>query len=241
MPTNDIAAGNAVEPGLDPDLYFLPYGYEQRGTPEYFVDDEQDGVVWQPDVYPFAAQVALANDCDVVIDLGCGRGGKLVTLQAAQPGWEYIGVDIGANIAWCQQNLPFGQWVEADLETCRTLPLPAEVLRRTVLVCSDVLEHLVRPEVAMDLIGSLLHGGARAAVLSTPARELRAGPADPGPPRNTSHVREWASREFCAFVRARGLEIADFSLTRSDDAGGGRTTQLALIQSRVEPEKGAAR
>lgn len=228
MPDN-ITVADASEPALDPDHYFLPFGYEQRGAAEYFVDDEQDGVTWQPDVYPFAARVAMAHDCDSIIDLGCGRGGKLVTLQAAQPGWKFVGVDVGSNIIWCQQKLPFGRWIEADLETCRYLPLPADVLRRALVVCSDVLEHLVHPEALTALIGSLLERGACAAVLSTPARELRAGSADPGPPRNRAHAREWASREFCAFVQAQGLEIADFSLTRSDDAGGGRTTQLVLI------------
>jgi 2-polyprenyl-3-methyl-5-hydroxy-6-metoxy-1,4-benzoquinol methylase len=241
VPANDVAAEGPVEPRLDPNHYFLPYGYEQRRAPEYFFDDEQDGTVWQPDVYPIAAQVALASGCEVIVDLGCGRGGKLVALQATYPRWNFIGVDIGPNIAWCQENLSFGQWIEADLETCHALPLSSQVLRRAVMVCSDVLEHLVCPEVATDLMASLLQRGVQAAVLSTPARELRAGAADAGPPRNTAHVREWASREFRAFVRARGLEIAEFSLTRSDDAGGGRTTQLVLIKGSPEAEKGTTR
>jgi SAM-dependent methyltransferase len=234
-----IASASTELAHLDPHQYFLPHGYTQRSTPEYFVDSDEDGVLWQPDVYPFAAQVAVQNGCRSIIDLGCGRGGKLNLMQAARPDWRYIGVDVGTNITWCQENLPFGQWIEADLEECRALPLPSEVVRQSVVVCSDVLEHLVHPEVATDLIGSLLRSGARAAVLSTPARELRAGPTDPGPPRNTSHVREWASQEFCAFIRSRGLKITDFSLTRSDDAGGGRTTQLVLIQPNRDHAEGA--
>ncbi|MFI1648633.1 class I SAM-dependent methyltransferase [Streptomyces avidinii] len=231
MPTDDVAGQTITHPTLDPDHYFLPYGYEQRAVPEYFTDDVEDGITWQPDVYPFAAQVARDHGCDVIVDLGCGRGGKLVPLHAGQPDWQYIGVDVGANISWCQENLAFGRWIEADLETCQALPIDDDVLSRAVIVCSDVLEHLVRPDVAAGLIGSLLQRGARAAVLSTPARELRAGAADPGPPRNVSHVREWASEEFRAFLTGAGLNITDFSHTRSDDAGGGMTTQLALLQA----------
>ncbi|MFH8802186.1 class I SAM-dependent methyltransferase [Streptomyces sp. NPDC017936] len=230
MPTDGVAVHPTAEPALDPEAYFLPLGYRQHSVPEYFDDVTDDGIVWQPDVYPFAAGVAAAHGCDTVIDLGCGRGGKLAALHAEQPAWTYVGVDIGSNIAWCRDHLGFGEWLEADLETCDALPLPDELLARSVVICSDVLEHLVRPEVAADLIGSMLRRGAPAAVLSTPARELRAGAAHPGPPRNTSHVREWASREFRAFLESRGLAITEQSLTRSDDGGGGGlTTQLVLL------------
>lgn len=229
MPADGVTLEHGDEAALDPERCFLPVGYAQRTVPEYFDDDPDDGITWQPDVYPFAAAVAAANGCDIVIDLGCGRGGKLKSLYDQHPDWTFIGVDIGSNIDWCRQNLPFGSWLTADLESCGELPLTDEVLARAVVICSDVLEHLVCPEVAADLIGSMLRRGAKAAVLSTPARELRAGAAHPGPPRNTSHVREWASREFCAFLESRGLEIQEFSLTRSDDGGGGRTTQLVLL------------
>jgi Methyltransferase domain len=241
VPAADVGGESAVGSSLDSLRYFLPHNYVQRFTPEYFVDDERDGVLWQPDVYPFAAQVALENGCDSIIDLGCGRGGKLVTLHAVRPDWHYIGIDVGSNIAWCQEHLAFGQWIEADLETCCTLQLPLARVRKAIVVCSDVLEHLVNPDVATGLIGSLLRSGAQAAVLSTPARELRAGLNHPGPPRNTAHVREWASQEFCSFVRAQGLEISSFSFSRSDDAGGGRTTQLLLVRSGGQPEGGTDR
>ncbi|MFF5334124.1 class I SAM-dependent methyltransferase [Streptomyces sp. NPDC013181] len=239
MHADGIAAVGGDISHLDPDQYFLPRGYTQRPAPEYFVDAEDDGVLWQPDVYPYAARIADETGSGTIIDLGCGRGGKLALLHAERPDRQYVGVDVGVNITWCQDNLPFGRWIEADLETSRALPLSAETVRDSVVVCSDVLEHLVRPEVATDLIAGLLRDGARAAVLSTPARELRAGAADPGPPRNTSHVREWASEEFCAFVRSRGLEITHFSHTRSDDSGGGLTTQLLLVRPGGGTEGGA--
>jgi SAM-dependent methyltransferase len=225
-----------AEGDMDADRYFLPPGYQQREKPGYFLDDEQDGILWQPDVYPFATDVASRHGCTAIIDLGCGRGGKLATIRAARPHWKYFGVDVGPNIAWCQANRPFGRWIEADLETCRTLPLSTDEIRTAVVVCSDVLEHLVRPEIAVGLVASLLRVGSPAAVLSTPAREHRAGPRDPGPPRNPSHVREWAGWEFRGFLSALGLEIADFTLTRSDNGGGGRTTQLVLVDAGERPE-----
>src|SRR5690606_5282573 len=93
--------------------------------------------------------------------------------------------------------------------------------------CSDVLEHLVRPDIAMRLMWTLATIGDNApVVLSTPAREHRAGAAYHGQPRNPAHVREWTSAEFAAFVTASGFSIHDAHLTRSDDHRGGLTTQL---------------
>jgi hypothetical protein len=98
-----------------------------------------------------------------------------------------------------------------------------------VVVCSDVLEHLVDPRPAMRLICWLFDHGAACAVLSTPARDKRAGAEHLGPPFNPSHVREWTQDEFRAFVESFPVAIARFELTRSDDGGGGLTTQFVVL------------
>ena len=69
-------------------------------------------------------------------------------------------------------------------------------------------------------------GDSAPVVLSTPAREGRAGAAYLGQPRNPAHVREWTSSEFQSFVRGSGFAIHHACLTRSDDLGNGLTTQL---------------
>jgi hypothetical protein len=210
-----------------PQRFCLPVGYQQRQQPEYFADDADDGITWQPDVYPHAADLARHLGRDAIIDVGCGRAAKLATLHQHEPTWHYIGVDVGPNIQWCQTHHPFGTWLEADLEACTVLPIPADQLCRAVIVCSDVLEHLVRPDIAMRLMWTLATIGNDApVVLSTPAREHRAGADYLGQPRNPAHVREWTSAEFTAFVAASGFGIRDAHLTRSDDHSGGLTTQL---------------
>lgn len=207
--------------------FALPDGYEQRLTPVYFADDADDGIVWQPDVYPHAADIARHLGRTVIIDIGCGRAAKLAALHQEMPDWHYIGVDYGSNIEWCRGSHPFGEWLEADLEACDSLPISADRLRQAVIICSDVLEHLVRPYVAMGMMLSLAIAGDDApVVLSTPARERRAGADYIGPPRNPAHVREWTSEEFAAFVTANGFIIHDAHLTRSDDRSNGLTTQL---------------
>jgi hypothetical protein len=77
----------------------------------------------------------------------------------------------------------------------------------------------------------LLDKGAACAVLSTPARDKRAGAEHLGPPFNPSHVREWTQTEFRAFVASFPVWIDRAELTRSDDGGGGLTTQLVVVTS----------
>lgn len=214
---------------FDPDLSFLTRGYTQRVPPEYFADTDDSGVTWQPDVYPETLALARKHDRVVIIDLGCGRAGKLVALREQNPDLDIIGVDFGSNIDWCREHRPVGRWLSADLESVTTLPLPPELLGRSVVVCSDVLEHLIDPRPAMRLICRLLDHGAACAVLSTPARDKRAGTGHLGPPANPSHVREWTQDEFRAFVASFPVAVERFELTRSDDGGGGLTTQLAVL------------
>lgn len=209
--------------------YFIRSGYLSRDTVEYFADETDDATVWQPDVYPYAAARVEELGRDVLIDIGCGRAGKLATLAASRPEWTYVGVDFGENLRWCRENHSFGRWVEADLESTRVLPIAPALIRLSVVVCSDVVEHLLNPGPALALILRLLAEGSAAAVLSTPAREFRSGYDAPGPPRNPSHVREWASDEFQALLRAVGFEIHYAGLTRSDDVSHGLSTQLVLV------------
>jgi len=204
----------------------LPAAYQQRLTPDYFADTADDGITWQPDVHPHATCLARELGRDVIIDIGCGRAGKLALLQHDQQEWHYIGVDYGPNIEWCRTNHAFGDWIEGDLETCAALAIPSAQLHRAVIICSDVLEHLVHPDIAMRMMLTLATTGDNApVVLSTPARECRAGADCLGQPRNPAHVREWTSSEFQSFVSANGFAIHD-ARTRSDDQSNGLTTQL---------------
>jgi hypothetical protein len=209
--------------------HFIRPGYRSRDTVAYFVDETHDGITWQPDVYPYAAARAEELGRGVLIDIGCGRAAKLAALAAARPDWTFIGVDFGDNLRWCRDNHTFGQWIEADLEQARRLPITPELTSRSLVICSDVLEHLLDPQPALALIRGLLAQGCAAAVLSTPAREHRSGYHAPGPPRNPSHVREWASDEFQALLRHAGFEVRHARLTRSDDVSHGLSTQLVLV------------
>ncbi len=207
--------------------FHIKPGYISRDTPEYFEDSVTDktGDVWQPDVYRLAALVARRLGCDRIIDVGCGRAQKLAALY---PEFSITGVDYGDNIRFCRQQHRFGQWIEADLEQPFTVKAPPARLRRSVVVCSDVIEHLIDPTALLRTLRDLVRH-APAVILSTPERDRTRGMDDPGPPKNRAHVREWNLRELESLLKAAGFTVNFIGLTRSNTNSNEMNTTVAVL------------
>lgn len=211
-----------------PERYRITEGYvEYADGPAYFADDGGDGLVHQPDVYPYAQALAELGGVTRIIDLGCGRGGKLAAMHAAHPEWEFVGVDHGDNIEWCREAYSWGLWVEANLDYSghiAALAMSVEVeWRSAVVIVADVIEHLRNPE---HLAWLLYVTDPSAIVLSSPCRFLTWGGDHLGPPPNMCHVREWTCVELLDWLRAEQLGIVHASHTRADENDEARTAAL---------------
>lgn len=222
-------AQRAAAPARAADRFDLPAAYVSRAKPVYYADTPDDGLTWQPDVYPTAAEIARSLQCDTLVDIGCGQARKL---SALHPEFKLIGVDYGGNMEHCRTKFPFGTWLEADFEDISMLPLPARVLRHSVVVCSDVIEHLVDPRSLMHALRELL-AHAPALVLSTPDRERTWGKVHMGPPPNPAHIREWTLAELSALFEREGFTLAAATHTRSNDGSPDLATIMLVL---VNPE-----
>ncbi len=145
-------------------------------------DDVDHGDEWQVGVY----EIVRAFD-KPVIDIGCGRARKL--RGHSHP---VTGYDRPETVRWLLDNEPWGTWNVVDLEH----PNLAVDTSGHVIVCSDVIEHLVRPEPLLTWLAAQ----NVPVVLSTPDREIWRGTTHRGPPPNTEHVREWSHAEFSKLV-----------------------------------------
>jgi glycosyltransferase involved in cell wall biosynthesis len=192
--------------------YCLPARYRRRPQPAYFVD-ALDGMICQPDVYPAAAALARTLGARTIIDVGCGSGDKLAELH---PELQIVGLDFGENLAECRRRHPHGIWVEHDLEAEEAPPIPPGIADGAVVICADVIEHMVSPERLLATLSRLLEDAA-AVVISTPERELVRGAGHSGPPDNPCHTMEWALREFEDLMASHGLVHGTCGLTRSND------------------------
>ena len=206
--------------------YFIRSDYQHRTEPQYDNDLEHEGIVWQPDVYTEAARLAGLVGASCIVDVGCG-GGR--TLAALHPRFDVVGMDLpGPNLEECRARAPHLEWIEHDIESDLPLPVPEVLLTRSVVVSSDVIEHLLRPERLLVKLRSAL-AVAHAVVLSTPDRELTWGPDHAGPPPNPSHVREWSTRELAAFLDGAGFGHRIMTLTRSNDRLDEKKTILCRL------------
>lgn len=217
----------------------LPEGYRERPVPQYFVDSVSNcaNVTWQPDVYPIAGQLARSLGCNTLVDIGCGHARKLVAMAGE---FDVIGVDYGPNIEHCRRQHAVGTWLEADLEFAVPLAIPTETLARAVVICSDVIEHMIDPMPLLALLRKLLDH-CPTVVLSTPDRARTYGAQHNGPSPNVAHTREWTHEELERLLRHAGFDVALMTHTRSNDQNPDQATILAVLANRQHPAVGAAR
>lgn len=216
-------------------------GYQFRPAPDYYSDTARPGageIIWQPEVYEVAARAARGLGCRYILDIGCGSGEKLAALH---PEFQIIGVDFGSNLAHCREKYPFGRWLEIDCEVAESLALEETIAKDCVVICSDVIEHLVDPRQLLRLIARQLQY-APLALISTPERNLKeTGWLDNGPPRNPHHVREWTLGELTAFAKSMGLRLPYAGLTITNNLRSQRSTILLGAAGTGWPADGAER
>lgn len=205
--------------------FFIKSGYRARTQAEYYADIHDDGTVWQPDVYALAAVLARQYECKYIIDIGCGRAGKIAKMF---PEFQIIGLDFGSNLEFCRQHYPFGNWIEVDLEAGTRVNLPKEILENAVVINADVIEHLVNPTKLLEMFKSFLTY-AKVALVSTPERDLERGVSDFGPPANPTHMREWNLVELETLFINFGMRPAFCGLTISNDRHRELKTSLAIL------------
>lgn len=215
--------------------FFIKPGYVVRGASVYFEDSLVNcgEIVHQPDVYALAGYLGRKFGCTHILDIGCGRGHKLLKLH---PEFKLVGVDSGANIDYCSSHYPFGQWLSLDLEKPHGDLLPREILKKTLVVCSDVIERLTNPTGLLRALSHYLEF-APAAILTTPERDLVRGLDDIGPPANPAHVREWNRAELLQLLEAFSFEIAFLGLTCSNDYDREKKTILSVLHGNRLPRR----
>jgi SAM-dependent methyltransferase len=223
----DLAKPMTSSQGTGPEGHFLKSGYQIREDPLYFTDSPNGNRrVWQPDLYKEVGRVARTLRSTRIIDVGCGSAEKLVPFH---PGHEIVGLDYGPNIESCRSRYNFGQWVTVDLDTAERLPVSDGYLSESVLVCSDVIEHVRRPDNLLRCLRAALNH-ADALLISTPERTLTWGQENVGPPPNPAHVREWSLDEFSQLLKAHTFRVGWVGLTRSHSWSLRKKTIVGILQ-----------
>ena len=158
---------------------------------------QEDG--YQDKVYETAYEICLKNSFRKVVDIGCGSGFKLIKYFKD---CDFVGIEIEPTLSWLKENYPQHTWKSTTFsqeweESC------------DVIICADVIEHLVNPD---ELVNFIKRSGFKYAVISTPERDAiqryQRGYTWSGPPDNMAHVREWDFQEFREYM-SQHFEVVD--------------------------------
>ena len=78
-------------------------------------------------------------------------------------------------------------------------------IKSELVVCCDVIEHLVNPDLLLTYIKDRMDVNG-IAVISTPERDRLRGKGSNSSP-NKYHIREWNFKEFAQYLENRDFEI----------------------------------
>jgi 2-polyprenyl-3-methyl-5-hydroxy-6-metoxy-1,4-benzoquinol methylase len=221
------------------ETYFIKSGYKPRT--EAATIEANPGDYWtrqrirsasrmQRAVYQRAADLIRQRPLGArsVADVGCGYPIKAVAWLA--PAAErLVAFDQSTLMPLIASKFPDLDFRPIDL----TQPgSPTEQF--DLVIFSDVVEHLLAPDPAINFVRSLAKTNGLV-VVSTPERDLLRGKGNMTSAK-PEHVREWNQDEFAHYLRARGLTILEHRIVDSrarrlwELGAPPRTCQLVVCQ-----------
>lgn len=172
-------------------LFFLGQDYRKRDSYTHY-DDRNADDKWQLEVYEFAKKVMTKEGYQSVCDFGCGSGFKLINYLGD---FQTLGIELEENIEYLRRKYPQREWIVSNTES-------TNIIRADLLVCSDVIEHLVNP---VKFLKYLQKQDIKHIIFSTPERISLCidNPSLPkeGPPGNLAHTMEWSFKEFRSLIK----------------------------------------
>lgn len=196
--------------------YCINRFYRARNQYHHY-DDSALEDQWQLEIYLHALGLMKKNQLRSIVDIGCGSAYKLVTYFKE---YETLGLEIPANLELLQKKYPDNHWQLSDFSTKPNITTD-------VVICSDVIEHLVNPD---DLLNYIKGITFKYLILSTPDRSLLHKPWNRhyyGPPKNKAHIREWTFEEFANYISMH-FDIIDHRVTNL-----GQRTQMTICKKIV--------
>jgi hypothetical protein len=175
-------------------------------------DDSNYTDTSQREVYQYCAEFMKENNLNTIVDIGCGSGYKLIKYLSD---FNTIGVETEPCFSLLKNTYPDRNWVISG-EKEKSFNSYDSLYNTDVVLCSDVIEHIIDPDVLLDYLLSL---NTKYYIISTPCREVLCknprysgtyAKTFNGPPLNECHVREWTMTEFIEYLSTKFNVINSF-------------------------------
>jgi len=179
--------------------------YDPSGDPRYWDEGRlKSAASYQYDVYAAAARLVRERNLKTLLDVGSGPPVKLMKLMPT--GLDICLVDQPNTAQHAAELLPNAQFFSANLEG----DFPAIGRAFDLVLCADVIEHLVDPDPCLDFMRRHL-ASQGLLLISTPERATLRGKDCTHSP-HPMHVREWSFGEFARFLASRGFDVVEHHL-----------------------------
>lgn len=190
---------------------------------KYLAKNTNEKIVYQPQVYELAYQLAEKINAKYIIDIGAGNGYKLKPFKEK---YKVIIIDYGKNIQYIKSNNPEFIIISHNLED--GLPkISNKILKKSIVICSNVIEHLLAPEkILKDLSNISLK--SLFLLISTPDRVKARGPESCGPLENTCHARKWSMDELQRLFKKYKFNDFLIGYTNNSDVHQWKNTILVI-------------
>ena len=191
--------------------YKIQENYIHRAEPGHHDDSNWEDQS-QYEVYQYCAKFMELNNLQTVVDIGCGSGFKLMKDLGK---FKTIGTETEPCYSLLKSKYPDREWYLAG-ESEKSFFKNPNIENADVVLCCDVIEHIVDPDVLLEYLVSL---NAKYYIISTPCREVLCKnprfsatyePTWNGPPLNGCHVREWTMSEFTEYISERFEVVNSF-------------------------------
>jgi hypothetical protein len=165
----------------------------------------------QPDVYPFAAYLAERFDCRHAVVIGKPSATELLNLY---PRCRIIGIVPSAYRALYRAKYAFAKWLTED--SLSAIPIPEDVLKRSVIVCKGV-EEFADPGALRKHLKAWLNHAPVCLLANGKTRQADGGDVSP------------THEDFEQTLRDEGFKVEFVGLTASNNVKFEKKTTLAVI------------
>jgi len=207
--------------------FFIKNNYKINTKDKARQDDFTENTVEyeQPDVYSFVKHLAQRCNIKYIIDIGCVYHYQTTELY---PEFQIIGIGCGENLQYCMKQYKFAKWIDVDFTNKITISISEEILKESIIVCADIVEHLDNPTHLIELLRRFLNYSPYA-ILTAINRDHK-NTNDDGRPLNSQHVREWNFSEFNQLV-SENFNLSNIGLTINNHKDKEKNIIIALLQS----------
>lgn len=175
--------------------------YDDNRDTQYWFEKQRSSQVFQWQVYEYASRFCNSNTR--VVDVGCGTAFKLVNIIGKITG-NIVGIDQLSPIESCNMNYTIGSFYADNFEN-PSLDYKEFVTNPDIIICSDVIEHIVDPDILLNFIKLLATSSTRI-IISTPNRDRLRG-TECTESLKPEHVREWNFEEFSCYLQNSNFKI----------------------------------